>query len=51
MQEIGGALSVGGSGEDGAPVIAQCLQQRADIVGMIGSDLRGDAEVADEMTG
>src|SRR5574337_700512 len=45
VQEIGGALGVGGGGEDGALILVQDLQQVGQIGGVILARLRRDAQI------
>lgn len=45
MQEIGGALCMGGGGEDRPLVVFQDFQPIADIGGMVFHHFRGDIEI------
>ena len=45
VEVIGGALGMGGSGEDGPLVVLEHLEPRGDIGGMVFTHFEGDAEV------
>ena len=51
LQEVGGALRVSGSGEDGAFVVLEDLEPVAEIGGVVFPDVGRDAEIGAEEGG
>lgn len=48
VQKVGGTLRMGGGGENGALVVAQHVEPRRNIGGVVGARLGGDPEVGAE---
>ena len=51
VQEIDGALGMGGGGEDRAALVLQNFQPRGEVGGVVVADLRGEFEIGAQESG